>query len=86
MAFEVKKVDGNYGVFNGYNSEFLRWQDLSLDTKGLHDYLSRKPFPKDPHYSLSNFLFDLKAEGPMIIPSPKRRTAEYICDLVSGLI
>ena len=86
MAIEIKKVNDNYGIFNGYNTEFLRWQDLWFDRNAVKNYLMKNPFPNDDLYSMNDFLTDLKAEGSIIIPSSKSETAEYICGLISHLI
>ena len=86
MAIEIKKVENFYGIYNGYNCEFFRWQDLWLNEKEVKDYIKENPFPKDEDYTLEDFLHDLKAEGTIIIPTEKKETAEYICDLISNLI
>lgn len=86
MGFEVRKVDNYYGIFNGYNSEFLRWQDLWITEREVKKYIKKSPFPKDELYSLDDFFHDLKAEGSIIIPTTNRNTAEYIYGLVLCLI
>ena len=86
MGFELRKVDDYYGIFNGYNSEFLRWQDLWISEKEVKKYIKKNPFPKDELYSLDDLLLDLKAEGSIIIPTTNKNTAEYIYGLVSYLI
>ena len=56
MAIEIRKVNDHYGIYNGYNSEFLRWQDLWIDEKDFKNYIKENPFPKDNQYSLDDFL------------------------------
>jgi len=81
MGLEIRKVNDNFGIYNGYNDEFLRWQDLWIERDAVLNYINTNPFPQDSQYSLNDLLFDLAAEGSIIIPSKNRDTAEYICTL-----
>ena len=86
MSLEIRKVDDAYGIFNRYNAEFLRWQDLLLDKDEVKAYLKKDPFPQDREYNQDEFINDLKAEGSIIIYSERIETAEYISGLISDLI
>jgi hypothetical protein len=85
-VLSIRKVDENFGIWNGYNSEFLRWQDIYISEDEVKTYIIDNPFPKDDFYNVEYFIGDLEAEGSIIIPSTNRELAKYILELINNFI
>ena len=66
--------------------QILDYEGLMLDKDRVKEYFKEKPFPKDKHYSKQDFLTDLDCSGAVSLFVEKRETAEYIADLLYGLI
>ena len=87
MAIEVRKVDDHFGIWDGFNCEFINPEYLGLSEKEIKDYLKENSFPRDPDYSEKDLIHDLTgSQGSYIVPTKKRETAEFIAKMISDLL
>ena len=87
MAFRVRKVDNWFAIWDDINCEFIHPEHLCLSEEKLKRYLRENSFPKDSEYSEKEMIYDLTcSKGTYIIPTKKRRTAEFIAQMISDLI
>jgi len=87
MAIEVRKVDNWFGIWDGFNCEFLHPEHLNFSEEEIRNYLKENPFPKDPEYSEEDMIHDLiRSQGSYIIPTKRRETAEFIAQMISDLL
>jgi len=87
MSIGIRKVDDSYGIWDGYNCEFINPEYLGISEKKIRKYLKENPFPEDPEYSEKDMIFDLtNSSGSLIIHCKFRKTAEFIAQMIRDLI
>ena len=86
MAIEVRSVDNSWGIWNGYNMDFINPQYLSITERDISKYVGKYPFPKDDNYSLEDCINDLTQSDGAYTIYGERSTAEYISDMIRALI
>ena len=86
MSIDVRRVDDSFGIWDGYNCEFVNPEYLRIPKEKVREYLKDNPFPKDPDYSEENMILDLTgSSGSLLIPSKSRKTAEFIARMIRDL-
>ena len=86
MGIYARRVDDWFGIYDGFNCEFLNPMYLSIKEKEIREYVETNPFANDDEYSLEDFIGDMKSEGSFIIPTHQRETAEWIANAISNLV
>lgn len=87
MSINVRKVDDSFGIWDGYNCEFINPEYFRIPEEKIREYLKNNPFPKDPDYSEEDMILDLTdSSGSLIIPSKSGKTAEFIARMIRDLI
>lgn len=87
MSLYARKVDDSFGIYDGFNCEFINPEYLGITEKEIREYVKHNPFPKDKDYSLKECIGDLTgSSGSYIIPTKREKTADFIAEMIRALI
>jgi len=84
MSIQIRKVDKSWGIYDGYNDQFINAVELGIDEDAVREYVKEYPFPRDSSYYFGDLVDDLQKDCAFIVGC-RKKTANYIADLVSEL-
>ena len=87
MSIRIRKVDNDFGVWNGYTCEFVNPEFLGIEEDEIKEYLKGNPYPEEDIYKEEAMIQDIiNSTGSYIIPCKRRKTAEFISDMINDLM